>query len=167
MSRDLETRLDDALARLASGNSPDAALADASDVADLIVVARELQILAPTPQPRLAEGRRKFLNEAARLAQPARRFGRGIPRSAPAFVFAAMFVLMVFGALMVTKVIPVAGTETIPLSSSLTMSPTYLPTPLKTATASVNVVSSAPTFVVHLTELPQPRPVPTAASTRE
>ena len=42
---------------------------DLQDAPDLILVAQHLQILAPTPKPRLEDGRRRFLAEAARLTR--------------------------------------------------------------------------------------------------
>ncbi|MBM3127257.1 MAG: hypothetical protein FJ009_01315 [Chloroflexi bacterium] len=162
MSCDFETRLDDALAGSASSD-----LAAAPEVANLIAVARELHILAPTPQPRLADGRRRFLNEAARAIQPPHIFQRVIARPVRTFGFAAMLVLIVVGALLIAQTSFFPGA--IPGSSSLTltMSPTHLTTPTRTTAAPLNLVPFAPTLVTHLTNLPQPKPVPTPIATRD
>ncbi len=158
MSRDLETRLDDALAP--------GALADAPEVASLVAVARELQILAPTPQPRLADGRRRFLNEAARLVQPPRVFERALARPARAFGLAAALVLIVIGALLIAETSFFAGNVPAVSSLTLTISPTHLTTPTGTTAAPMNLAPFAPTQVTHLS-LPQPKPVPTPLASRD
>ena len=47
---------------------------DLQDAPDLISVAQRLQMLAPTPKPRLENGRQRFLAEAARLRRQTRQF---------------------------------------------------------------------------------------------
>src|SRR5512136_2028572 len=63
---DLETRLDDALNRLAGGMLNVDAAGNDADVQELVPVVVRLQSLAPVPEPRLANSRRRFLAEAAR-----------------------------------------------------------------------------------------------------
>jgi len=167
MSRDFETRLDNALTQLAQGESPDAVLADAPEAANLIAVARELQILALAPQPRLAEGRRRFLNEAARLIQPPRFLGRALPRPIQTFGIAAVFVLLMFGVLLIAETNFFASGVPGASSSTLTMSPTHLTTPTRTTAVPMNLAPFAPTLVTHFANLPQPKPVPTPMATRE
>jgi hypothetical protein len=158
MSRSFETRLDDALA--------DAALADAPEVTKLVAVARELQVLAPTPQPRLAEGRHRFLNEAARLVQPPHIFERMMVRPARTFGFAAVLVLLVLGVWLIAESSMFVGHVPGVSSSTLTMSPTDITTPTGTTAARMNLVPLAPTLVTHLCS-PQPKPVPTPMSPRD
>jgi len=167
MSRDFETRLDDALTQLAQGASPGTRLADAPEAANLIAVVRELQMLAPAPQPRLADGRRRFLNEAARLAQSPRAFERVMARPARTLGFAAILVLLVFGVLLVAETSFFAGNVPAASSSTLTMSPTHLTTPTRTTAVPLNLAPFAPTLVTHLTNSPQPKPVPTPIATRD
>jgi hypothetical protein len=166
MSRDFETRLDDALAQLASGALPDAAFADAPEAASLIAVARELQILAPTPQPCLAGGRRRFLNEAARRVQSPRILERVIARPARAVGFAAVLVLIVIGALLIAETSFFASTVPAVSSLTLTTSPTHLTTPTRTTAALMNLVPFTPTQATPLS-LPQPKPVPTPLVSRD
>jgi hypothetical protein len=167
MSRDFETRLDNALAQLDQGASPDAVLADVPEAANLITVARELQMLAPAPQPRLAEGRRRFLNEVARLIQPPHFWGRVLSCPIQIFGIAAVLVLLMFGVLLIAETnffignVPGAG------SSTLTMSPTYLTTPTRMTAVPMNLAPFAPTLEIHLANLPQPKPVPTPMATRD
>ncbi|MCI0475930.1 MAG: hypothetical protein L0Y55_06755 [Anaerolineales bacterium] len=164
MSRDFETRLDDALTQLANGVSVD--LADVPESANLIAVARELQILAPAPQPRLAEGRCRFLNAAARLVQPPRLFDRVLAYPARAFGFAAVLVLIVVGALLIAEMSFFASNVPAASSLTLTMSPTHLTTPTRTTAAPLNLVPSAPTLAAQL-DSPQPKPVPTPMVARD
>jgi hypothetical protein len=166
MSRDFETRLDNALTQLADGALPDAALADAPEVANLVAIAREFQVLAPIPQPRLAEGRRRFLNEVARLIQPPRFLGRVLSPPIQIFGIAAVLVLIVFGVLMIAETNFFAGSVPGASSSTLTMSPTHLTTPTRTTAAPMNLAPFAPTLATHL-NLPQPKPVPTPMATRD
>ena len=166
MSRDFETLLDNALIQLANSVLPDAALADAPEVANLVAVARELQILAPAPQPRLAEGRRRFLNQAARLDLPRRVFERVVARPIRAFGFAAALVLIVIGALLIAETSFFAGNVPAVSSLTLTMSPTHLTTPTRTTAAPMNFAPFAPTQATHL-NLPQPKPVPTPIVLRD
>ena len=126
MSRDFETRLDNALTQLAQGASPDAVLADAPEAANLIAVARELEILAPAPQPRLTDGRRKFLNEAAHLVQSPRIFERVMVRPARTLGFAVVLVLLMFGVLLIAETNFFAGSVPGASSSTLTTSPTHM-----------------------------------------
>jgi hypothetical protein len=167
MSRDFETQLDDALAQPAPSASPDATLADASEVASLVAVARALQILAPAPQPRLADGRRRFLNETARLVQSPRIFERAMRRPARTLGIAAVLVLLMFGVLLIAETSFFAGSVPGASSSTLTMSPTYLTTPTRTTAVPMNLAPFAPTLVTHLADLPQPKPVPTPMTTRD
>ncbi|MEW5717407.1 MAG: hypothetical protein AB1817_02150 [Chloroflexota bacterium] len=166
MSRDFETQLDDALTRFASGASPDTASADAPEVANLVAVARALQILAPTPQPRLANGRHRFLNEAARVVQSPRIFERVLARPARTFGLAAALVLLVIGALLIAETSFFAGNVPAVSSLTLTMSPTHLTTPTRTTAAPMNLAPFAPTLATHL-NLPQPKPVPTPLAARD
>jgi hypothetical protein len=166
MSRDFETRLDNALTQLANGASPDAVLADAPEAANLIAVARELQILAPTPPPRLAQGRRRFLNEVAYLIQPPRSFQRVIARPVQTFGFAAALVLLVLGVLMIAETSLFVGHIPAVSSSTLTISPTHLTTPTRTTAVPMNLAPFAPTLATHLNS-PQPKPVPTPMASRE
>lgn len=167
MSPDFETRLDSALTQLANGASPHAVLTDAPESAHLIAVAHELRLLAPTPQPRLAEGRHRFLNEAARLIQPTRVFERVMSRPVRTFGFAAVLLLIVVGVLVIVETGLFVGNVPVSSSSTLTMSPTYIPTPTRTAAAPMNLAPFIPTFATNLTHLPQPQPVPTPLSTRD
>ena len=159
MSRNFETRLDDALTQLATGATLDAELADVPEVANLIIVARELQILAPAPQPRLAEGRRKFLNEAARMVQPPRVFERAMTPPARVFGFAVVLMLLVVGVWLVMETSTFVGNVPGASSSTLTMSPTHFTTPTGTTATPMNLAPFAPTLVTHLNP-PQPKPVP-------
>lgn len=164
MSRDFETRLDDALAQLTNGASVD--LTDVPESANLVALARELQILAPTPPPRLAEGRRRFLNQAAHLVQPPRLFERAMARPIRTFGFAAVLVLVIVGALLIPETNFFAGNVPAVSSLTLTTSPTHLTTPTRTTAAPMNLAPFAPTRVTHL-DSPQPKPVPTPLAARD
>jgi hypothetical protein len=166
MSRDFETRLDDALAQLASGALPDAAFADAPEAASLIAVARELQILAPTPQPRLAEGRRRFLSQAAQFVQPPRVSERVAARPARAFGIAAVLVLIVIGAWVIAETNFFVGNVPAVSSLTMTLSPTHQTTPTRTTAAQMNLMPFAPTLVIH-SNSPLPQPVPTPLASRD
>jgi hypothetical protein len=164
MSRDSETSLDNVLTQLVNGALPDAAfaqVADAPQVAQLVALVRELQMLAPTPQPRLAAGRRRFLNEAARRTQPSCVFGRAGARPLRVFGFAVALVALVFGVLMLAETSPLGERIPVASSSTLTTSPTHMITPTGTTAVPGSLAPIAPTLVTRWANLPHPKPVPT------
>ncbi len=156
--RDFETKLDDALTQFAQGASVDTEMKRAPDVADLISLVEHLQILAPVPDVRLTEGRRKFLNEAARLVEP-----RVAPRRVPAFAFATLIVLLMAGILIAAVVFGQSGSSDTPsMQATLepTQSPTYSETP-RTMIAPNRAIPNVGTVPVHTSQIHVPHPVPT------
>jgi hypothetical protein len=167
MSRDIETRLDDAWSQVTRNASSDVVSAEAPEVMNLIAVARELQLLAPTPQVRLAEGRRKFLDQAARAIEARRPFERAMRHPARAFGLAGVVVLLVLGVLMIAQMSPFVVQVPETNSSTLTMSPTYMTSPTRTIAVPINLAPSAPTLAARLNDSPQPKPVPTPLALRD
>ncbi len=161
---DFETRLDDTLTQFVQDKSRDTAISQAPDAADLISLADHLQILTPAPEPRLAEGRRKFLNEAARLQD-----SRAVQRRVLSLAFASVIVLIV-GSLLV-----IIATTGLGFQANPTLQATLMPTqaPALSATPKSarsqnyaapdnanNVLSAVQPYV------PVPVPAPTPASLR-
>jgi hypothetical protein len=161
---DFESRLDDVL-QAALDAPVDNLNASEPDNAELIRVAQHLEILAPTPEPRLADGRRRFLNEAARRLEQRGRFtnwfGRAVHR--PAWVFAMVLVVIVFAAsaMMVFS----QSNPALQITSTQTMAATFTATPTKISLAPNSVIANESHLsmnsrqIVHMPE-PQPVPVP-------
>jgi hypothetical protein len=127
----IETRLDNALARVA-GDAVDVNVAsNDAEVQELIHVAQHLQLLAPVPEPQLADSQRRFLGEAMRHHTPVRGT-RLLPHRARAFAF-TLLVLVVASAVMLLALSAVANRQNAPIfqvTSTLTVSPTYAATPI-------------------------------------
>ncbi len=161
-TRDIESRLDDALTRLSQGASRDTRISRASDVSDLISLAEYLQILAPAPEPRLEEGRRKFLQEAARMAKPPAE-----ARLRLSFAIAAMVVLIVGIVMVAAAMSGRAGSFANP-SLQATMTPTHAPTFSVTPSSmfTPNNIAADTTIIMldaSQTYMPVPAPTPTPA----
>ncbi|MBI4674552.1 MAG: hypothetical protein HY741_23145 [Chloroflexi bacterium] len=193
MTRDFNTQLDEALELVRQGASTETVVRAFPDAAELIGVAQRLQILAPTPALSLADGRRRFLNEAARL--DARRvstvnlFGRWLSRSAFAALAIALLVLVVGATITLAAggVFPIlapAPTATItptavPTSSptpqaTLTPEPSITPEPsqtpvltkrLSTPLAPAMLPTDKPTMAPTMTPSAMPAMMPTAMPT--
>lgn len=164
-SLDYETRLDNALQKLAQGRSDDA-LREMPEASDLINVAHQLQSLEPAPEPHLAEGRARFMAEAARLGAPAR------PRSAarhwvprPMLAFLTAFILLAGGMVFITVRTSMADWANTP---SPTMSPTLTGTPTNAAYERMNQIPALPTLSNsnRWTGMNRPEPAPTPDAPR-
>jgi hypothetical protein len=154
---DLETRLDAALTQLASGVSLNEVSRRAPDATDLLLVAQRLQVLAPVPTPRLADGRRKFLSHAARTTESGGWLRQAMYRPALALAFVTVFVLIIGGTLIATH-------GQTPLTP--TMIPTFTATPTRTALVPVNTVPSRSMRAMDVRYLAAPMPVPAPAPVR-
>jgi len=109
-----------------------------------------IESLAPTPAPRLAEGRRRFLNAAHRSA-PSR--SSGTAYRAPLVIATACVCALIVGATLVMLGQPTPAPTT---------SPTFTITPVKTALAPRNAVRAhlVPSPLPEILS-PKPQPVPT------
>ncbi len=151
-SPDFDTQLDDALTRLVQGAPIDALERDVPEAADLLAVAQRMQLLKPTPEPRLAPGRARFLREAAGLDRP--RVINWIGR--PALALAAIVLLVLAVSVMFVGAMP--GFATPSLTPTYTATPTNAsPSPVQRSyLAPVHAVSAPP----HLpAAVPAPAPV--------
>lgn len=146
---DFESRLDDALNQLVGGtvtNDP------GSDVSELISVARGLQIIAPTPEPNLANGRRRLLTAAAHVDEsPARLW-----HSRFSFALVGVLAIVVLSVLTMTVM---AGGSLFAQTVTPTMSPTYTTTP--TRISFVPSVDAVPNSIQLNDTQPSPAPIPT------
>lgn len=157
---DIETRLDDALTRLAGGASNVDAAGNDADVQELVHVAQRLQALAPAPEPRLADSRRRFLAQAARLAD--RRSGahqwleRAVARRALAFAV-ILFVLLAGSAAAMAMWSAMTGRQATPnfqVTLTQTVAPTYSATPVRDSQAPVVPLDAK------RPQMPEPCPTP-------
>ncbi len=129
-AQDSDTKLDEALARLTRGASPDQVKRDLPETGDLVDVAHRLRLLATAPDPDLSAGRKKFLAHAAGLAGAA---SPSLPKKTvfrPAMaVIAAMLVLGI--AAMMAARSGLAGWSGIvePGAATNTATPTLMATP--------------------------------------
>ncbi len=161
-TRDFETRLDDTLTKFVQDKSRDTAISQVPDAADLISLADHLQILTPAPEPRLAEGRRKFLNEAARLQD-----SRAVQRRVLSLAFASVIVLIV-GSLLVIIATTGLGFQANPTLQA-TLMPTQAPALSATPKSARSQNYAAPENANNALSAVQPHaptPVPTPASLR-
>ncbi len=150
----LETRLDEALNRLAGGTSIVNAATNDVDVQELVTVAMRLQSLAPVPEPRLANGRRRFLAEASRHYDTNRWMGL-LPRRAWTFAL-TLLALVVVSAVFLAAWSMIADRQNAPVFQATltqTASPTYLPTP-------AGDVPLSPLAGAKRPQLPEPCPTP-------
>ncbi len=142
-SLDFETRLDNALRRLAEGKSDDA-LREMPEASDLIGVAHQLQSLKPAPEPHLGKGRERFMAEAARLGAPARPQSlvrHLVPR--PMLAFLTAFILLAGGMVFITVRTSMADWANTP---SPTVSPTLTGTPTNAAYGRMDRIPALPTL---------------------
>ena len=160
--RDLESRLDDALKQMALDSPLEDLNGSEPDTAELVRVAQRLQILAPVPVPQLADGRRRFLNEAARRFEPRAGFlswfGRVAHRPALAFAMALVLIIFAASAMMVFS----QSNPALQITSTQTLAPTFTATPTKISLApdGASIVEpQSATDSRHL-HLPEPQPVP-------
>lgn len=152
-TRDFETELDDALTQLAHGTPIDALKRDVPEAANLLSVAQRLQLLEPTPEPRLAAGRARLMRQAAERARPRESFGWF---RRPVFALVAIVLVVLAVSMMFVGAVPGFATPV--------MTPTYTATPTNAASPSPNqhtltvpvFAHSAPTHV----PMPAPAPVP-------
>jgi len=160
MNSDIEARLDNAVTRLAHGASLDDVAGDGPDVAELIPVVQRLQALAPAPEPRLADGRRRFLAQAARLADQSGGMrgwlGRAVARRALAFAV-VIVILLAGSAAAMAMWSTMAGRPATPdfqMTLTQTVAPTYSATPVRDLQLPV-----AP-LAAKRPDLPEPCPTP-------
>ena len=160
--RDFESRLDSALKRMTVDAPVEHSSGSEPETAELIRVAQRLQVLAPAPTPRLADGRRRFLNEAARQLDQSGNtsnwFGRVTHR--PALALAMILVLLVFAAsaMMVFS----QSNPALPMTWTQTAEPTFTATPTKTSLSpdGTRAVDPYPSTSSRDPHLPSPQPVP-------
>ncbi len=160
--RDFESRLDDALNPLALDAPVDNLNASEPDMAELVRVAHHLQMLAPTPEPQLADGRRRFLHQAARRLEHSSGFTNWLGRAAhrPARAFAVVVVVIVFAAS--AMLVFSQSNPALQITSTQTLAPTFTATPTKVSLAPTGAIAKAPHLSIdsrHL-RVPAPQPVP-------
>ncbi len=162
VTSDFETKLDRALAHLAEGKADDG-LRDMPEATDLIKVAQRLQILKLSPEPRLAEGRQRFMSEAARHS-PARARSP-LPRllARPVLAFLTAFILFASGMIFMSMRASMGDLSYTPSPSS---SPTLTRTPTNTAFGRMDSLPVAPTRSIQQVGPNQPEPAPTPAAPR-
>jgi hypothetical protein len=159
--RDFESKLDDALRRLMLDVPVDDLTASEPDAADLIRVARRLQVLAPTPAPQLADGRRRFLSLAARRLDRGGSivdwFRRTAPRPALAFAVALVALLVAASAMIFSQSNPA-----LQMTLTQTVAPTFTATPTRISFSpdGARSVDLRLSIDSHDLPLPNPQPVP-------
>ncbi len=151
---DIETRLDDTLTRLAGGASAVDAAGNDADVQELVRVAQRLQSLAPTPEPRLANSRRRFLAQAARQ-RAASRWTRLLPRRVWAFALTVLVLVAASAVMLVAwSAVNRQNAPVFQVTLTQTVSPTYAATPAGGSQApAAPVRANRPQF-------PEPCPTP-------
>ncbi len=161
--RDFESRLDNGLKQMVPDASVDSLNASEPDVAELIRVAQHLQILAPTPEPQLADGRRRFLNQATRRLEQKSGFTNWLCRAAhrPAWAFVTVLAVIVFAAsaMMVFS----QSNPSQEITSTQTKAATFTATPTKISLAPNGVNANEPRLSMgshQLVHVPEPQPVP-------
>ncbi len=153
---DFETKLDDALTRLAQGAPVETVKRDVPEAADLIAVAQRLQLLEPTPEPHLAAGRARLLQQAAEPERPRVSFG-WIRR--PVLALAALIIVLVAASMMFVGATPGFATPS--------LTPTYTATPTNTMPSPSQHTFTAPVFAISAppgAPDPAPAPAPVQAS---
>ncbi len=160
--RDFESRLDIALKQMAIDTPVENPSGSEPETAELIRVAQHLQILAPAPTPQLADGRRRFLNEAARQLDQSGNISNWFGRVAhrPALAFAMILVLLVFAA---SAMMVFSQTNpALPMTWTQTAEPTLTATPTKTSLSpdGTSAVDQYPSISSRDPHLPSPQPVP-------
>jgi hypothetical protein len=163
-SLDYESKLDEALKYLAEGKSDDA-IRSMPEAADLIKVAERLQLLKSAPEPHLAQGRDRFMSEAARLrapvgARPSLR--RWLPR--PVLAFLTVFILLASGMVFVTMRASMGNWSNTPNPTS---SPTLTGTPTNAAFGRTDGIPMVPTRANRSVGMSRPEPAPTPNPPRE
>lgn len=177
-SGDFDTKLDEALSRLAENDASEQRAQGIPETQDLVLVARRLRVLAPAPMPNLANGRIKVLSYAAHLgAQPdnTRRWPLQLtPHRVLAFASSAVIVLVVGVIITLIASSLAAGIPSAPVwwfSSTPTMRPTYTATPTQISLApldSSQIWSGGVSQIDARPFLPSPNPAPQAeASSRQ
>jgi hypothetical protein len=176
-SGDFDTKLDEALSQLATGDDSKLPARGVPETKDLVLVARRLHVLAPAPMPNLANGRLKFLAQAVRVgAQPGstRRWPlQPNPRLVLAFAGSAVMVLIVGVIITLIASSLVAGIAGAPgwwFSSTPTLRPTYTATPTQISLAPVDSRQIRSGWVSEIDSrpfLPPPNPAPQAEASRQ
>ena len=160
--RDFESRLDDALKQITFDAPFENLNGSELDTAELVQVAQRLQILAPAPAPRLTDGRRRFLNQAARSLDQSKSISDWVRRVAhrPALAVAIVLVLIVFAAsaMMVFS----QSSPALQITSTQTSAPTFTATPTKISLAPDDARAGEPQSATdsHHLRIPEPQPVP-------
>lgn len=115
-------------------------------------MSRRLHVLGPAPEPSLAEGRTRFLMEAARMKTPAasaRRLRNLFVRPTLAFAGLAL-AAFIFGGAFFTQI-----------AAAPTVQPTLTATPTRVTTKYGSQIPTYPVVAsLHVASIPLPAPVP-------
>ncbi len=136
MAGNFETLLDDALNRSREALPTGAEGKEMPEIAGLVALARQVTVLAPAPPFHLAEGRRKFLDEAERVStqRARRRWGRDLLEPRPAWLVSMAVIVLFAGAAF--TLIMMSGmldnhSPAVPIMATPAMSPTFTATPTR------------------------------------
>jgi hypothetical protein len=142
--------------------------AGSQETEDLVPIARKLAVLMPAPEPRLANGRQKFLTEAARMVESksGSRPGQRVGIAGRRLMFAAILSVLLLGGgtlAMAMNGVGWSGSPTAPSAATPAIIPTDTVTPTRIALfAAPNSAGNGPVPGTNdmFTRMPAPSPAP-------